>query len=86
MLTVKDLRQLGYQVRVRHDRDLALYSNYRLDKTLAIGRTEVYVENPEGELCATGVAYRSVKEQFNRKRGVRIALGRALKQIGMCTK
>ena len=86
MLTVHDLRKRGYKVKVRHDRDVALYSNYDWDRTLAVGRTEVYIESPDGNRCSNGVAYRSIKEQFNRKRGLRIALGRALKNLGMCTK
>jgi hypothetical protein len=59
------------------------------------GSTEVLVTRPVpshmeewgavGE-SVVGVAECNPKDNFDRKRGVRIALGRALKQLGMCTK
>lgn len=75
MLTVHELRMLGNRVRINH---------YRCVNNIG-GATTVDVELPNGEV-ASGVALCNYEDYFNRKRGLRIALGRALKKIGLETK
>ena len=74
MLTVKSLRQFGYKVRVLHNMTV----NSRG------GATVVEITSPINTV--SGVALCNHQDQYNRKLGVRIALGRALKQLGMPTK
>lgn len=72
-LTVKELRKNGYKVRVHHHRKV-------VTSTVAArgGKTVVEVTTPDG-VTFIGIARCSRKENFNKKMGVRIALGRALK-------
>jgi hypothetical protein len=68
-ITVENLRNLGYKVRVLH---------YR--KNEKGGKTVIQVKTPEGiELEGTAVCSR--KENYNKKLGVSIALGRALNGV-----
>lgn len=99
-LSVHELRQQGYKVRVGHKRyqytgigpagcSLVFRKDYEVSESVygmaAIpwqplpkgGLTVVEITTPEGETL-TGVAECSVKDQFNRKIGLNIALGRAL--------
>lgn len=72
-LTVEELRKNGYKVRVHHHRKVV---------TSAVaargGKTVVEVTTPDG-VTFVGISRCSRKENFNKKMGVRIALGRALK-------
>ena len=84
MNTVHELRKRGFKVRVMHRRQ---YDNYSQHMRVLMngGTTIVNVTDPMGH-TRTGEAICSVHDQFNRKLGLRIALGRALKQLGMPTK
>ena len=91
MLTVHDLRKRGFKVRVWHDRcyrEKGMFGGLTLQSKG--GATEVLVTLPDEvgvrTASAVGIAECSPKDNFDRKRGVRIALGRALKQLGLCTK
>lgn len=73
-MTVEDLRKDGYKVKVHHHR------KFNLDGINSRGgKTIVEVTTPDGATTFTGVARCSRKENFNKRLGVRIALGRALK-------
>ena len=91
MLSVHELRQRGFKVQVRHHRCYEEPNQFgKAVLSSKGGATEILVSYPPqegvGPLSVVGVAECSPKENFNRKRGVRIALGRALKKMGMCTK
>lgn len=70
--TVHEMRKAGYKVRVIHQREK------NPDQTLASkgGKTTVEITTPEG-VELRGIAQCSKKEGFNRKKGLRIAIGRA---------
>ena len=83
MFTVHDLRKAGFSVKVRHNRKFT--NVQKLDGVAQIvnvkgGSTEVgvYFNN---ELVGEGFARCSKRDNYNRKLGVRIALGRAMKNI-----
>jgi hypothetical protein len=82
MLTVKDLRQRGYKVFVTHTRMVGHHHGV-YNKLPIVGITTVEIH---GDGFHTGLAKCSIKDQWNRKRGTRIALGRALKKMGLKTK
>ena len=74
-MTVKDLRQTGWKVMVLHHRvndDRVLGSVYPKG-----GKTHVVIDSPVGEHFE-GIAVCSDKDLYNKKMGVKIALGRAL--------
>ena len=75
MTTVKSLRQSGWKVRVLH---------HRIDDKRILGeiypkggKTEIIIDSPCGEHFE-GVAVCSSNDTYNKKMGVKIALGRAL--------
>jgi hypothetical protein len=85
-MTVKQLQDSGYKVKVFHNR---LYNGYhawqngkRIYGYLEIGpdtkggSTEVIVDAPTGERLH-GVAICSREDNYNKKLGIRIAIGRA---------
>jgi hypothetical protein len=76
MSDVERLRKSGFKVRVKH---------YRLMNPCGIkprgGKTVVEITTPEGE-SLVGMARCSRNENFNKRLGVRIALGRAFKNKG----
>jgi hypothetical protein len=80
-MNVEQLRKSGYKVRVIHSRRGKTMQ--RMDggvvQTLSErgGQTIVQVRTPDGEELE-GVAVCSTKDNFNRRLGVKIALGRAL--------
>jgi hypothetical protein len=84
METVKSLRQKGYKVRVFHSR-LVVESEEDEITTRRFnergGSTEVQIFNDTGSWVTTGNAVCSDKENYDRKKGVRIALGRALDKM-----
>lgn len=81
--TVKWYRQNGYKVRVLHYRNKELKkgktSSYLADSQMG-GFTVVELTTPNDKTY-TGKAICSKEERFNRKLGVRIALGRAEKAM-----
>lgn len=73
--TVEGLRASGYKVRVMHTRKPNSGGvNARGGKTI------VEVTTPEG-VTLVGISRCSRKENFNKKLGVRIALGRAFASV-----
>lgn len=76
MSDVEKLRKSGFKVRVKH------YRLMNLDGIKARGgKTLVEVTTPDGENLV-GMARCSRNENFNKRLGVRIALGRAFKNKG----
>lgn len=88
-MTVQQLRNMGYKVRVLHNR---LYNGYHkwqvgareyiqhyapIDPDAKGGSTQIIIDSPSGQHFQ-GLAICSKKENYNKKMGVRIALGRAL--------
>lgn len=81
-MTVQQLRNAGYKVKVLHNR---LYNkryawqvghNFEcMEPDTKGGSTEIIVDSPSGEHFH-GIAICSKKENYNKKLGVRIALGR----------
>lgn len=92
MLTVHELRKRGFKIRVQHNRCFE-YRKKGVGREFAAkplskgGATEVLITRPKQDaISAIGIAECSPNDNFDRKRGVRIALGRALKQLGLPTK
>ena len=77
--TVESLRKSGFQVRVYHcrQRDAGQISCHG-------GYTAVAVTPPNGTQFSTcnGFAFCSKKDNYNKRLGVAIALGRAMKMYG----
>lgn len=79
-MTVQELRNKGYKVRVLHIRD-RIYKK-RMDSSVngsespKGGITHVIIDSPNGEHFE-GVARCSKQDNYNKKLGVRIALGRS---------
>ena len=87
-MTIQQLRNSGYKVRVLHNR---LYNGYYkwqvgskpngdhgygpIDPDTKGGSTQIVIDSPSGEHYE-GLAICSKKENYNKKLGVRIALGR----------
>lgn len=70
-ITVRFLRHSGYKVAVFH---------HRLKRNSAIspkgGKTEIIIDTPNG-MRLSGIAVCSKEDNYNKKLGVRIALGRS---------
>lgn len=77
METVRTLRQKKYKVSVFHTRA------YKKDGTPheCGGHTEVIIYDSNGNFLTDGKARCSDKDNYDKKRGVRIALGRALDKV-----
>ena len=82
--SIKQLRQSGWKVRVMHRR------NHEIKRTIDGeypevsnfgGSTIIEVTTPDMSITASGKAVCSLKENFNRRVGNSIALGRALELI-----
>lgn len=93
MHTVKSLREEGYSIRVHHIRKFIDDPKYVAagigadweDQPKQIllargGSTDVAITSPTGE-NVRAIAVCSDKDGYNKKRGVMIALGRAMKQL-----
>lgn len=72
--TIHQLRRAGWKVRVIH----GIYDENDHDEQLYDRFTRIELTSPEG-IDSMGIANCSKKDQWNRKLGNRIALGRALK-------
>lgn len=78
METVRTLRQKGYKVRVFHTRAV----NCDGDIKQRGGTTEVMIFNRDNQgLITSGVSRCSDKDNYDKKLGVKIALGRALDTV-----
>jgi hypothetical protein len=88
-MTIQQLRNNGYKVRVLHNRlyngyhkwqvgakDRASFSGIPIDPDAKGGSTQVVIDSPDGKHYQ-GLAICSKKENYNKKMGVRIALGRS---------
>ena len=89
-MTVQQLRNMGYKVRVLHNRLYIGYHEWQvgsrpnssnfgygpIDPDAKGGSTEIIIDSPTGEHFR-GLAICSKKENYNKKMGVRIALGRS---------
>lgn len=79
--TIHDLRKLGWKVRVIH-KDVTPDNHAEYDPKvidLATKFTKIELRSPEG-IEYSGIAYCSKQDNYNRKLGNKIALGRALKK------
>ena len=80
--TIHQLRRAGWKVRVIHgvtNNNLPFAPVSTKNKQPLSDRfTRIELTSPESKDC-TGIAYCSKEDQWNRKLGNRIALGRALK-------
>jgi hypothetical protein len=88
-MTIQQLRNNGYKVRVLHNR---LYNGYHkwqvgavesakhhygpIDPDSKGGSTQVVIDSPTGEHFQ-GLAICSKKENYNKRLGVKIAMGRS---------
>lgn len=74
-MNVKSLRQSGWKVKVLHHRieDDRIFGAIRPKG----GKTEIIIDSPCGEHFR-GIAVCSNNDLYNKKMGVKIALGRAL--------
>lgn len=88
-MTVQQLRNMGYKVRVLHNR---LYNGYHkwqvgakdrdslsqapIDPDSKGGSTQVVIDSPDNKRYH-GLAICSKKDNYDKKMGVRIALGRS---------
>lgn len=85
MLTVENLRKMGFRVKVRHTRGKYFDNVHQCAEFDPYGGlTEVEVYDFTTQQAYTGEAKCSKKDHYNRKLGVRIALGRALKKMRVC--
>jgi hypothetical protein len=85
-MTVQQLRNMGYKVKVLHNRLYNGYHAWQVGSRIHIdgitepdskgGSTHVIIDSPTGEHFQ-GLAICSKKENYNKKMGVRIALGRS---------
>lgn len=87
MSTIKQLRQRGFKVRVLHTRKVRPYKT--IDGTFHEilpfgGYTKIEVTTPNKLTTVVGEAKCSDKENFNRRIGNQIALGRALQKLDQC--
>jgi hypothetical protein len=81
--TIKNLRRRGWKVRVLHQRNHFLRN--RLDGTSSEvsakgGQTEIQLTSPDGEFNVCGKSICSEEDNYDRKVGNAIALGRAWKK------
>ena len=82
-ITIKDLRQNGFKVRVIHTDPYTIPHTFDVDeKALDLSKigTCIEIRDPEG-VEHRGVALCSKADNWNRKLGNKIALGRALKTV-----
>ena len=85
METVKSLRQSGYKVKIIHHRvrEKQIFSgkfDERMGDSAKGGRTELFLISPEG-IQVKAEAKCSPKDNYCRRTGVAICLGRALKEL-----
>jgi hypothetical protein len=84
MITIKQLRQKGYKVRVFHKRNYDTIQRIGgICKQISPKGGETYIEitTPCKSLTEAGASICSDKDLFNRRTGNEIALGRAIKSL-----
>jgi hypothetical protein len=82
--TIRQLRQQGYKVRVMHLRHKELrnsISSERWELSPRGGSTTIELTTPDKTVTVIGKSVCSLEDNFNRKVGNSIALGRALKEL-----
>jgi hypothetical protein len=82
--TIKTLRQSGYKVRVIHTRNYKIVKKISGDHCEILARggsTTIQITTPDKKYDAQGVAECSDKDNFSKKTGNFIAVGRALKEL-----
>lgn len=82
--TIKDLRRRGYKVRVIHTRRYVTHRKFSgpaLELSARGGSTTIEVTTPDNQQTVSGKAVCSNDDNFNRKVGNAIALGRALNKL-----
>lgn len=82
-MNVLQLRKQGYRVRVHHIREHQQRPHSRLPETVVSprgGQTEVEITTPDGE-TVFGTSYCAGIDNYCKKIGVQIAVGRAMKQL-----
>lgn len=94
-VTVEQLRNQGLKVYVRHGRYYDVNNHLvgpftrmqaeqsHMDRTIFPrgGVTDVEIYSPEGELLTAGHAVCSLNDQYSKRLGRQIAMGRALSQL-----
>jgi hypothetical protein len=81
MISVHDLRRVGYKVRVLHNRKY-VKGSMSCEYCPRGGSTEITVFDPVRQFGFVGTARCNECDNYNRKVGVRIALSRALFIMG----
>lgn len=82
--TIKQLRQNKYKVRVMHSRLNECVKKIGGDYFQIASRggsTTIEVTTPDKQITVTGKSVCSLEDNFNRRVGNEIALGRALQQL-----
>ena len=82
--TIKDLRRQGYKVRVmhaRHHEAKQKVSGTVLELSARGGSTTIEVTTPDKQRTVVGKAVCSMEDNFNKKMGNSIALGRAIRAL-----
>ena len=83
-LSIKNLRQSGWKVRVLHERNYFLRNRLDGNSTEVCargGRTEIQLTSPDKKINVSAKAICSEEDNFNRKIGNAIALGRAWENV-----
>lgn len=89
MKTVHELRKAGNMVKVFHHRHVKTFRSIfshggmktKYDPRGGMTKVVIKPKNLPSEHTVVGTAYCSDKDNYNKKLGVRIAMGRALKQL-----
>lgn len=82
--TIKKLRQSGYKVRVLHSRrhkNTPTIDGSRMELLANGGSTVIEMTTPNKQYTVRGEAICSLEDNFNRRVGNEIALGRALVEL-----
>lgn len=84
-LSIKTLRQRGYKVRVIHDRkytkDNVFFGVQHKRISPRGGLTTIELTTPDKKITVSGKAKCSIEDNYNKKVGNSIALGRAFKSL-----
>jgi hypothetical protein len=83
-LSIKNLRRSGWKVRVLHQRNYFLRDRFNgtsSEVSAKGGITEIQLTSPDKQINVSGKAVCSEKENYSRKVGNAIALGRAWSEV-----